>query len=94
MGKKMYEIGLCVKASEHEFDFETVEWDDDLESVTEARKRAKELSKKCPFKYYNYQSPIEAIQITCHSDEEEVSSYYLHWCETYVNGKMVRRINY
>ena len=96
MGKKFYEIGLCVKASEYEHDYETVEWEDDFESVTEARKRAKELSKTCPFKYRGLPQAddIVAIQITCHSDEEDVSSYYLHWCETYVNGKMVRRIDY
>ena len=93
MGKKMYEIGLMAQASPAEYDFETIDWEDDYYTAAEARKRAKELSKKCPFKDYHGRE-IVAIQITCHSDEEEISSYYLHWSELFVNGRMVKRINY
>ena len=92
MAKKYYEIGLMKQCSPAEFDFETVDWEDDYEHVAEARKRAKELSSKCPYTHSGCE--IVAVQITCHSDEEGVSSYYLHWSETYVNGTMVRRIDY
>ena len=92
MAKKYYEIGLMKQCSPAEFDFETVDWEDDYTHVAEARKRAKELSRECP--YIHRKDKIVAIQITCHSDEEDISSYYLHWSETYINGKLMRRINY
>ena len=92
MSKKMYETGLMARVSPAEFDFGLVEEDEDFTSVKEARKRAKELSKKCPFKDYHGRQ-IDAIDITCHS-ENEMSSYWQHWRETYVGGKMVFRINF
>lgn len=94
MGKRFYEIGLMVQASPAEYDFETVEWEDDFDRVEDARKRAKELSKKCPFKYYNDRDDIVAIQVTCHMEVEDVTSYWICWTETYIGGKMVSRINY
>lgn len=42
MAKRFYEIGLMVQASPAEYDFETVEWEDDFDRVADARKRAKE----------------------------------------------------
>ena len=93
MGKRMYEIGLLVKASEAENDFETVEWEDDLERVADARKKAKEISRKCPFKDWHGRE-IVAADVTCHSDEEEEmgSNYWVHWREVYVNGKLAYRL--
>lgn len=40
MAKRFYEIGLMVQASPAEYDFETVEWEDDFDRVADARKRA------------------------------------------------------
>ena len=95
MAKKFYEIGLMARVKDSAVwdDFETIEWEDDFEKVTDARKKARSRSKECPFKDAHGREVV-AIQITCHSDEEGVSSYYLHWSETYVNGKMIRRIDY
>ena len=92
MGKRMYEIGLLVKASEAENDFETVEWEDDLEKASDARKKAKELSKECPFKDCHGRE-IAATDVTCHSEVEDVTTYWVHWREVYVNGKLAYRIN-
>ena len=94
MEKRFYEIGLMVQASPAEYDFKTVEWEDDFDRVADARKRAKELSKKCPFKYHNDRDDIVAIQVTCHLEVEDVTSYWICWSETYIGGKMVSRINY
>lgn len=97
MGKKFYEIGLMGKSemtTDAPHDYVTLDWEDDFETAAEARKRAKELSKKCPFKTFGHGLEILAVQITCHSDEEDVSSYYLHWSELYENGKMVWRLDY
>jgi len=93
MAQKFYEIGYMVQASPEEYDFETVEWECDYERVEDARKRARELSKKCPFKYNN-RGDIVAIQITCHAEIEGVTTYWIYWTETYINGKMIRRTNY
>ena len=92
MSKKMYEVGLMAKASPAEYDFKLIEDDEDFTSVREARKRAKELSKKCPFKDY-HGIQIDAIDITCHC-ENEMSSYWQFWRETYVGGKLVWRIDF
>lgn len=93
MAQKFYEIGYMVQASSAEDDFETVEWEGDYERVEDARERARELSKKCPFKYYR-RGDIVAIQITCHAEIEGVTEYWIYWTETYKNGKMIRRRNY
>ena len=96
MAKRYYEIGLMGKSkmtTDAPHDYETLDWDVDYDTAKEARREAIRLSKECPFKTYHGQE-ILAIQITCHSDEEEISSYYIHWSELYENGKMVRRINY
>lgn len=92
MAKKYYEIGLMKQASPAEHDYETIDWEDDYDNVADARKQAKKLSKQCPFTHCGCE--VVAVQITCHSDEEDISSYYLHWSETYVDGVMVRRIDY
>lgn len=92
MAKVFYEIGLMVQATVAEDDFETVEWEDDFSRVSDARKRARELSRKCPIKTRG--KDIIAISITAHSDEEDISSYYLHWTEIYKNGELYDRIDY
>ena len=92
MGKKMYEVGYLIPASPAEYDFETVDYEDDYDSRKEATKVAKELSKRCPFVHYGQQ--IEAISVTCHSDEEGITSYWIHWKEIFVNGKMVWHLDF
>ena len=93
MAKKYYEIGLMSRVSPVEFDYETIEWEEDFDRVADARKVAVRMSKKCPFKDYHGRR-VDAIQITCHSDEPGISSYYLHWSELYEGGKMTLRITY
>ncbi len=94
MGKKMYEIGLLAKASEAEYDFETLDCEGDYGSKAEAVKEAKRLSRKCPFKDV-YGRTVDAIDVTCHSDEgDEVTHYWIHWREFFVDGNMVWHLDY
>ena len=71
-------------------DFETIDFEPCL-NYREAVKRAKELSKKVPFKNSHGQEIVQ-VQIAAYYDGEEAeekygTTYYLLWKETYKNGK-------
>ena len=90
----MYEIGLLAKASEAEYDFETIDFEDDYGSKAEAVREAKRLSRLCPYKDV-YGRKVDAISVTCHSDEgDEATHYWVHWREFFVGGNMVWHLDY
>ena len=94
MGKKMYEIGLLAKASEAEYDFKTLDFEGDYGTKAEAVKEARLLSKKCPY-FDVYGRKVEAISVTCHSDEgDDMTTYWVHWREFFVGGKMVWHLDF
>ena len=68
-------------------DYETIECEPCI-NYRDAVKRAKEISKKIPFKDY-HGIEIVQVQIAAYIDDEEEygTTYYLVWKETYENGK-------
>lgn len=75
-------------------DFETIDFEPCI-NYREAVKRAKELSKKIPFKGLQGNEIVQ-VQIAAYIDDEEKygTSYYLVWTETYENGKGLGRYNH
>ena len=75
-------------------DFETVDFEPCI-NYRDAVKRAKEISKRIPFKGYAHGIEIAQVQIAAYIDDEEKygTTYYLLWKETYENGKKAWRVN-
>jgi len=75
-------------------DYETVDFEPCL-NYRDAVKRAKEISKKIPFKNHFGQEIVQ-VQIAAYYDGEEAemeygTAYYLLWRETYEQGKRLGR---
>ena len=100
MAKTEYELYLRTWShlnpnAEADRDYETVDFDPCV-NYRDAVKRAKEISKKIPYKD-RHGTEIVQVQIAAYiSGEEEKygTSYYLLWKETYENGKRLGRIVY
>lgn len=80
-----------------DLDYETIDFEPCI-NYRDAVKRAKELSKKVPFRNLHGQEIVQ-VQITAYYDGEEAemeygTTYYLLWKETYVNGKCCGRYWY
>lgn len=92
MGKVEYELYLRTwshlnpRAREDQ-DYETIDFEPCID-YRDAVKRAKEISKKIPFKDAHGDEIVQ-VQIAAYIDDEEEygTTYYLVWKETYENGK-------
>lgn len=84
---------LNPKAKE-QLDYETIDFEPCVD-YRDAVKRAKEISKKIPFKDA-HGIEIAQVQVAAFVDDEERygTTYYLLWKETYENGKGCGRYNY
>ncbi len=98
MSKVEYELYLRTWAhsnpnAKRDLDYETVDFEPCI-NYRDAVKRAKEISKKIPFKDL-HGIEIVQVQIAAYIDDEEEygTSYYLLWKETYENGKGIGRYN-
>jgi hypothetical protein len=100
MAKTEYELYLRTWShlnpnAERDRDYETIDFDPCV-NYRDAVKRAKELSKKVPYRDA-HGIEIVQVQIAAYIDGEEEkygTSYYLLWKETYENGKRLGRIWY
>lgn len=81
--------------AKQDLDYETIDFEPCI-NYRDAVKRAKQISKKLPFKdAHGYE--IVQVQIAAYYDGEEAemeygTTYYLLWKETYENGKGLGRI--
>ena len=98
MSKVEYELYLRTWShmntnAKRDRDFETVDFEPCI-NYRDAVKRAKEISKKIPFKDA-HGIEIAQVQIASYINDEEKygTSYYLRWKETYENGKFAGRYN-
>ena len=84
-------IGQDHPNAKRDMDFETIDFEPCI-NYRDAVKRAKEISKKIPFKNH-YGQEIFQVQIAAYIDDEEKygTHYYLLWKETYENGKFAGR---
>lgn len=81
--------------AKRDLDFETIDFEPCV-NYHDAVKRAKEISKKIPYKGL-HGNEIVQVQIAAYYDGEEAemeygTTYYLLWKETYENGKGLGRI--
>lgn len=97
--KTNYELYLRTLATNNpnakkDQDYETVDYEE-CDNYRDAVRKAKELSRKVPFKNI-YGQEIQQIQIASYYDGEQAekeygTSYYLRWKETYENGRCTGR---
>jgi len=75
-------------------DYETIDFESCID-YRDAVKRAKEISKKIPFKDA-HGCEIAQVQVAAYINDEETygTTYYLLWKETYENGKGLGRYTY
>lgn len=99
MSKIEYELYLRTWShlnpnAKEQMDYETIDFEPCI-NYRDAVKRAKEISKKIPFKD-GHGNEIVQVQIAAYiNDEEEYdTTYYLVWKETYENGKGCGRYRY
>lgn len=99
MSKVEYELYLRTWShlnpnAKQDFDLETTDFEPCV-NYRDAVKRAKEISKKIPFKGLQG-AEIVQVQIAAYINDEEQygTTYYLLWKETYENGKGLGRYSY
>lgn len=98
MSKVEYELYLRTWShlnpnAKEDQDFETIDFEPCI-NYRDAVKRAKEISKRIPYKD-RHGDEIVQVQIAAYIDGEEEkygTSYYLLWKETYENGKKAWRV--
>lgn len=99
MAKTEYELYLRTWShinpnAKEDQDYETIDFEPCI-NYRDAVKRAKEISKKIPFKDA-HGIEIVQVQVAAFVDDEETygTTYQLLWKETYENGKGLGRYSY